>query len=185
MKNKKAAMEMTMGTIVTIVILVSVLILSLILVKNVMCGGIILTDQVVEGAENELKNLFGNTEYGVKCMGEEGDEITLGDGGKRQIICIINTDETIKYNLKLNSIESLSGASTNVVKTWVSDKNWQGSVSPGKKTVTVLLLDVPRNVDDTSLKIEIEEENKDTGNIDTHILYLNVKHLGQITSAMC
>lgn len=46
MFSKKAAMEMSMGTIVTIVLLMSVLILGLVFVKNIMCSGIILTDDI-------------------------------------------------------------------------------------------------------------------------------------------
>jgi len=184
-KQKKAAMEMSVGTIVTIVLLVSVLVLGLILIKNIMCAGIIITDQISAGVENELKNLFGVNDYGVKCMGEESQEIKLGDGGRRKVFCVINVDETTKYKLKVKDIESLKGAKTSVVKTWVLDEDWSGTVSSGQATQTILLLNIPKNVDDTSLKIDIEVENENTGSIDTHTSYIDVKHVGTVTSAMC
>ena len=90
-KNKKAAMEMTMGTIVTIVLLVSVMILGLVFVRNIMCAGIILTDDITTGTTNEIKNLFGTKDYGIKCIGEGGQEVKIGGGGSRyrqnQIFC--------------------------------------------------------------------------------------------------
>jgi len=62
MKSKKAAMEMSVGTIVTIVLLMSVLILGIFLIKNIFSsakGAIDLTDQQLE---NEINQLFGDDE---------------------------------------------------------------------------------------------------------------------------
>lgn len=59
MKNKKGAMEMTVGTIVTIVLLMSALVLGLILTKVIFTK----TTESVENIDNQMKgeinNLFG------------------------------------------------------------------------------------------------------------------------------
>jgi len=185
MFSKKAAMEMSMGTIVTIVLLMSVLILGLVFVKNIMCSGIILTDDITASVKNEIKGLFGTNDFGVKCMGEEGQEIKLGDGGRRQIGCMINADETTDYILTIKEVSSLKGTKTELVEKWVLDEGWEGVVSPGQKTVTVMVLDVPKKISDTNLKIEIEEENLNTGNKVTHISYIDFTHVGALTSAVC
>ena len=185
MKTKKAAMEMSMGTIVTIVLLMSVLILGLVFVRNIMCSGIVLTDKITENTENEIRGLFGTKDYGVKCMGESGHDAKLGDGGSRQIACIINTDETTEYSLKVKEISSLKGAKTETIKSWIIDQGWEGTVSPGQKTVSVVLLNIPKKVSDTTLKIIIEEENKNTGNTETHTSYISITHVGTLTSAIC
>ena len=55
-KNKKAAMEMSVGTIVTIVLLMSVLILGIFLVQNIFKsakGAVDLTDKQLK---NEINN---------------------------------------------------------------------------------------------------------------------------------
>lgn len=185
MKSKKAAMEMSVGTIVTIVLLMAVLILGLVFVKKIMCSGIVLTDQIDTKVQNEINNLFGEDEFGVICMGEKGDEVKLGDGGRRQIFCVINVKESTEYNLKVKEVKSLKGASTSTVQKWILDDGWKGSVSSGRDTKTVLLLDVPDDVDDTSLKIEVEEENLDTGTIDTHIMYIDITPVGGVSAAIC
>jgi hypothetical protein len=157
----------------------------MIFVKNIMCSGIILTDQISKNVENEVKNLFGANDYGVKCMGESGQEIKLGDGGSRQVICLINTDTQTNYKLTLKSIESLKGVSTANVQKWISDKDWTGKVSAGQKTVAVAVLEIPKEVSSTNLKLEIEEENLDTGSTETHTSYINVVHVSGMTSAVC
>jgi len=185
MFSKKAAMEMSMGTIVTIVLLMSVLILGLVFVKNIMCSGIILTDDISSNVKNEIKGLFGTKDFGVKCMGEGGHEVKLGDGGRRQIVCMINTDETTDYILTIKEVLSLRGTETGLIENWILDEGWEGTVSPGQKTVTVMVLDVPKKISDTNLKIEIEEENLNTGNKVTHISYIDLTHVGALTSAVC
>ena len=185
MKNKNAAMEMSVGTIVTIVLLMTVLILGMVFVKNIMCSGIILTDQITNDVENGVRNLFGTNEYGIKCMGEAGQEVKLGDGGKRQIACIINVDTETNYKLSVKSIESLKGVSTEDVNKWILDKDWTGVVKPGEKTVTVLVLEIPKSVSATTLKIQADEENADTGATETHTFYIDVVHIGGLTSAIC
>ena len=185
MKQKRAAMEMSVGTIVTIVLLMAMLVLGLFFVKNIMCSGIILTNSVDEKVTNEVKGLFGESDYGVKCMGENGQEIKLGDGGRRQIVCVMNVKEETEYDLKVVSVESLKGASTDIVKNWIIDQDWKGTISPGKKEKVVLLLNIPDKVSDTALKVEVEEENLLTGTSDTHILYLDVVHVGGVSAAIC
>jgi len=153
-----------------------------------MCSGIILTEEISESVTNEVKGLFGAESYGVKCMGEGGSQATLGDGGRRQVVCIINENAQTDYELRIKSIASLNeddgGASTSMVDDWNLDEGWEGTVSPGQKTVTVLLLNIPRDVSDTSLRIEIDEYVDETFK-ETHTSYIDVKHVGTLNSAIC
>ncbi len=182
-RNKKAAMELSIGTIVIIVLAVIMLIFGVFWVRKIMCSGIVITEDITEGVENEIKSLFNVDDYGVKCMGEGGEEVKLGDGGRRQIPCIIKTDETMEYELKIKSIESLKGVSSNSVQKWIIDEDWTGTVSPGDKTVSIAVLDIPKNVDATTLKI-IVQEITETGE-QTHTLYVDVVHISGATSAVC
>ncbi len=58
MKNKKAAMEMSVGTIVTIVLLMSVLVLGLVLVRSVFRSSSNAVDQIDNAVQNEITKLF-------------------------------------------------------------------------------------------------------------------------------
>jgi len=183
--SKKAAIEMSMGTVVVIVLSVTILIFGMIFIKNIMCAGIVMTDKIDEKVSNEIQSLFGTNDYGLKCMGEDGNEVTLGDGGDRQVVCVVSTDTQYTYSLNVKKVESLSGVSTQNIQKWILDQDWIGIVSPGQKVIPALVLKIPKDVSATSLKIEIEESIKETGAIETHTLYINVKHVGQVAATIC
>lgn len=58
MKNKRAAMEMSVGTIVTIVLLMTVLILGLVLVRSIFSSAIENIDGIDQAVKNEINKLF-------------------------------------------------------------------------------------------------------------------------------
>ena len=119
-------------------------------------------------------------------MGEGGQDIKLGDGGRRQIVCIVNEKEEKEYRFKMINIESLKGVSTANVKNWVlKDDTGNIKVQPGSKSYSVVLLDIPDKVTDTSLSIDIEQENIGTGAVETHQLIINVVHVGGVSAAIC
>lgn len=64
-KNRKAAMELTMGTMVTIVLVVSVLILGLILIQQIFTGATDSVDTINDKVMNEINNLFGDESASV------------------------------------------------------------------------------------------------------------------------
>ena len=184
-ENKKAALELSIGTIVVWVIAITMLILGIIFVRSIMCSGIMLTEKMSKGVEKEITDLFGSNEYGIRCMGEGGHEIKLGDGGRRHIGCVINQNTQTEYKLTVKKVTSLKGASTKTVEGWILDKNWEGSVSPGITSETVMILDVPQKVSDSSIKIEIEELNLNTEAKKTHYMALDITHTGAFNSAVC
>src|SRR3989344_7228243 len=80
-KQKKAAMEMSIGTIVTIVLLVSVLVLGLALVRNIFSsakGVVDLTDQQLRG---EIEKLFSEEKRLVIYPGTRLIEVEQGETG--------------------------------------------------------------------------------------------------------
>ncbi len=183
-RSKKGAVQLSVGTIVVIVLAMAMLILGMVLVRTIMCSGILLTEEITDNVENEIRDLFQSREYGVKCMGEGTHEVTLGDGGRRKIGCVINIGSETDYRFSVD-VESIKGPSSNTVNNWILDSGWSGTVSPGVQTVPVVVLDVPNKVSDTGLKFIIVEENLDSGTTRTHTSYIDIKHVGVLTSAVC
>ena len=62
MKQKRAAMEMSVGTMVTIVLLVTVLILGLTLVRGIFRGATDSIDSINEQVKSEIDNLFNTAQ---------------------------------------------------------------------------------------------------------------------------
>lgn len=67
MKNKKGAMEMSVGTIVTIVLLMSVLVLGIFMIQNIFKSSSGAIDSIDASVEKEINKLFG----------EEGKELVI------------------------------------------------------------------------------------------------------------
>ncbi len=76
MKNKTAAMEMTVGTIVTIVLLMAALVLGLVLVQKVFGVGSNAIDSVDSQIQNEISKVF-EEEEGNLVIYPSSREITL------------------------------------------------------------------------------------------------------------
>ena len=185
-RNKKAAMEMSMGTIIILVLGVSMLILGMVLIRNIMCSGLQITKDITTGVRNEIQNLFGADKIGVKCAGEGGQEINLATNGVRDVICVIKTEEQAKYDIKVVKVESLSGASSDIVNSWIVDKDFSGDVKPGEdKSVVYLSLKLPKDAPKTIIKVTLSVTNANTGSTDTVITRLNVVPTGFIKGAIC
>lgn len=186
-KNKRAAMEMSVGTIVTIVLLMSVLILGLVFIRKIMCSGIVIVDGIDKKVQGQLINLFGTDKYGVECMGEPGqEEIKFGDGGQRQFICVINVKEETEYDFYVDSVTSLGGVSTTNVKNWIKREGWDGIAAAGNpKTVAPLILKIPDDVSETELDIKITVTNQNTGSKETHSSVVTVTPVSGINAAVC
>ena len=71
MANKKAAFEMSITTIVILVIAVIMLIMGLVFVRTIMCKGLSLASTSLDGAEKEINKLFGEGQGEISCVGVE------------------------------------------------------------------------------------------------------------------
>ena len=57
-KNKKAAIELSIGTVVIIVLAMSMLILGLVLIRNIFTGATESVDQINDNVRSEIIKLF-------------------------------------------------------------------------------------------------------------------------------
>ncbi len=83
MVNKKAAMEMSVGTIVTIVLLMTVLILGLVLVRTIFSSSTENIDAIDEAVKSEITKLFSedNTKKVVMYPADRTISVKKGEFG--------------------------------------------------------------------------------------------------------
>jgi hypothetical protein len=110
-KNKVAAMEMTVGTIVTIVLLMSALVLGLILTQTIFKGSKENIESIDEGVKNQINEMFAKDDL-KKIVLYPGRSITLKKGGDEagfgfSIRNLDTTKGTFSYNI--SSIENNCG----------------------------------------------------------------------------
>lgn len=79
-KNKRAAMEMTVGTIVTIVLLMSALVLGLILTNTIFKGSKENIESIDEGVKNQISEMFAKDDL-KKIVLYPGTSISIKKGG--------------------------------------------------------------------------------------------------------
>lgn len=102
--NKKAAMEMSVGTIVTIVLLMSVLVLGLILTKNIFGSATDALSKVDTQLKSEINKLFSEENKAVVIMPSDGN-VELRKGNKKpagfafSIKNNLETEETFVYKI--------------------------------------------------------------------------------------
>ena len=187
--NKKAAFEMTMGTIVIIVLAVSMLILGLVLTKKIMCSGIGLTDEINAKVNKEIQTLFEDTGNPVVCLGSStGDPVSLVPGRMNMIYCAINSERsTDVYRISLIS-DSATVTDAALFNEWnggTGNNYWEGTVSTTDKSPKkILRLTIPKTVDIRPMHVKLEVF---IGSVSqgTQDLDFSIKSMSGLTSTMC
>ena len=78
--KKRGALELSIGTIVIIVLAMTMLILGMVLVRSIMCGAVGLTGEINKNVKGEIDRLFQSTGGEVVCVGGGEEAVTLIPG---------------------------------------------------------------------------------------------------------
>ena len=187
--SKKGAIEMSIGTIVIIVISLSMLILGIVLVRSIMCGAIGLTGTLNDQVKGEVNKLFEATGGEVQCIGNGGEAVTLTPGKENIIYCGIRAPQQTKYKIATSISEDMTSDLKAQVKIWMGgvDETWTGTVSPGDESAKkIARLNIPSNAPETGIILRIVVTNVDTNTvISTQDLDFRVSRQGFIKAAMC
>lgn len=102
--SKKAAMEMSVGTIVTIVLLMTVLILGLVLVRTIFSGAVENISGIDQAVKNEINKLFSEDTSRKVVVYPSTRKITIQKGEQNlgfgfSIRNIEQTEETFSYDI--------------------------------------------------------------------------------------
>jgi len=123
MKNKKAAMEMSIGTLVTIVLLVTVLILGVVLVQKIFFSARSLVDLTDQELRNEVNKLFSEDSRVVIYPGtnvvEIRQETTDGVGiGIRNLLTGVAGSTKFSYEVIATDFSDCR-VSKDVAESWI------------------------------------------------------------------
>lgn len=113
LSNKKGAIELSIGTIVIVVIAMSMLIMGIILVRNIFSTTTDSVKQIDQGVKNQINKLFSDDDERVLVLYPDSGLIKLkqGENGDGFALAIRNSDpinsQTFSYTV---SFESGSGS---------------------------------------------------------------------------
>lgn len=189
-KNKNG-FEMSINTIVILVIAVTMLILGIVLVKTIMCGAMNLAASTNEGAQAQIDKLFGEEKGDVvSCMGIStpmdvipGDYNIIGCGFKA------TSTSNYVYNYTITS------ANKNTVRTWIPEADANGvikgeiTVPAGQVGYGTFSLRPDEFADEELITLKLSVYKKDGTRLipvsADQIIRLNIKRASFIQKGVC
>jgi len=182
--NKKAAMELSIGTIVVIVIAITMLILGIVFVRSVMCGALGLTGDLNSRVKGEINDLFGSTGGEVQCVGTGGEPIRIIPGEVNIVYCGIKAPQTAKYSITLTDYNAVYSTQSEI-RSWIVTDSWTGTVAPGDEDPKkAIRLNLPDNAPDDTLMLQVVIK-KEGNIIATQDLDFEISRQGFFRAAMC
>ncbi len=185
-KNKRAAFEMSITTIVILVIAMTMLILGMILVRNLMCKSIGLTSDVADKSRAQIDDLFQSQGGEVQCVGAGTTPVDLIPGKPNYIWCGIRASSLSEYTITLTPGKS----PLDVPAGWIiGSTSWSGSVTPGDTSPKkVLLLQIPKEADEKTIRFTAvinRKTNGQTTRLSDQQLDLQVRRLDWFRGSVC
>jgi hypothetical protein len=160
--KKRGAMELSLSTIVIVVLSLTLLILGFVLVRSIMCGAIDLTKQIQGATEDQVNDLFGSTGDAVQCIGER-TSIPISDGTSHEIYCRFKADQEYFYLIKTSlevdrsDIIQKGVESSTINRDWLIVKEEQKRIGSGDETlISVSQLRIPPESPEGSIVLNIQ-----------------------------
>lgn len=161
--GKNAQMEMSVGTIITIVLLMTVLVLGLVLTRSIFSGATNAVDLTNAQLTDQINKLFSQDKKMVIYPGTS--EIAMKRGGKTAIgIGIKNrlegnsASQKFNYRVSVDSSADVCGLSPSNIQAWIQDATGTNLDMPtGDDTqIEKVLFNIPSTAPLCSVKIRIE-----------------------------
>ena len=186
MRNKKGAIELSIGTIVVIVMGVTMLILGMVLIRNIMCGALSLTSGINDKVKAELERTFGSTEGEIACIGEGAEAVKIIPGKDILIHCQIKAPETAQYEITLKDYSSsITSLTKEKLQKYITYSKWSGQVAPGDTAIKkVIGLKLPNDAPEGNIRLSVEIK-KNGELLASRDLDFSISRAGFVRSAIC
>ncbi len=190
MKNKKAAFEMSITTIIIIVIAVVMLILGLVFVRTIMCGALDIATTTLDGAQSEINKLFGE-ERGeeITCMGTGTRKLAIVPGAYNVIGCGLkpNVRKDYTYSFEIDTAYDSYGDIIPGTDSWLreSPTGTVKNVDAGQIGYATIGIQPPENAPEGTLVILIDISDNKGGTFPTTKMRLDIKRVGWLQESVC
>jgi hypothetical protein len=185
MKNKRSAFEMSITTIVILVIAMIMLILGIMLVRKIMCGGMNIAEETLAGAQSQINKLFGE-ESGqeIVCAGTK-DTVTIIPGRDNIVGCGATPSETSKtytYDFTIRAYDINNNDISGEVNKWIigSKSGTRQNIKPGQTAYLSFNIHPPKNAPYASIEVTPKINGEDQ-----NIMRLQVKNIGWLRQTAC
>ena len=149
--NKTGAVELSIGTIVIIVLAMAMLILGIILVRNIFSGATESVDEINAGVLAEINKLFADEKERViikltdnTATVDQGSELKIAFG-VRNVKTATTNSENFNYEVELadNNIKQSCDVSAQQAESWVRFSTGQIAIAPGEIGGELINIQIP------------------------------------------
>lgn len=182
---------MSITTIVILVIAMIMLILGITLVRKIMCGGMNIAEETLQGAKSQITKLFSEQVGEIRCAGSAGSTIvTIVPDRPNVVGCLYSPDITTTYTLNIKDADfkpKLGGGSPQkVTDLWFVTKTNTKTVVAGSSDVGGVIVRPPKGTPAGDLIVTVEiTKSPSQGEKYTDTLTFEVKSLGFLRETAC
>ena len=180
---KKAAIELSIGTIVIIVLAMAMLILGIVLVRNIFSGSTEAVDNINQGVINEINELFTDSNKRMAVY-PSTRKITIPQGtdGRGFAFSVRNNDideKTFTYNVAVDpnfNIQKKCKIGVQEAEDWIVVPSGTITLAPGQKMDNPILVvfNIPESAPPCTLPF-IAEVRLDGAYYDGVTVYLTIE----------
>ncbi|MFA5993187.1 MAG: hypothetical protein WC796_05770 [Candidatus Pacearchaeota archaeon] len=185
-KSKRGAIELSMTTIVVVVLALTLLIMGFVLIRSIMCTAIGMTGTINDKITQQINDFFSESGEEVYCIGQ-ADAVKVSTG-MNNIFCGFNSKTNAEYTIKIKEIKALSNTipKDTPFTSWIADKVESISISPdqkeARKTVT---MQIPDDAPEGAIRIIIEVKKAGASWVKTISVDWEISRKGVIRSVLC
>lgn len=158
-KNKKAAIELSIGTIVVIVLAMTMLILGIVLVRSIFTGATESVNEINEGVKSEIKKLFQDeNDKAVIRLTDNTAKIKQGDEFNF-VFAVRNNEEgsvTQTYSYKTELADKGTCGDLSIPASWILFGEGTLSAAPQQTDEELIRLKVPSDSQICSAKFQLK-----------------------------
>jgi hypothetical protein len=169
--NKKGAVELSIGTIVIIVLAMSMMILGIVLVKNIFNAGIDIVDMTDAQLKNQVSQLFGEDKRLVMYPDSREVKLKLNEQGgfgfgiKNLLTGTASQDAKFSYEVVVSDedITKKCGVSEQEIERWIETGRTESNIliPPGEVSVGKVIINIPEGSTPCTfrLRVNIKQNN--------------------------
>jgi len=144
--RKRGALEMSIGTIVVIVLAMTMLILGLVLVKSIFSGATYNVNVMDEKVRGEINKLFVENKKIVVYLSDNKADMKQGeDWGVAWAVKNLGNSGTLSYDIKTEEIEQGCPLTKQQAEAWITlgGSGNNIAVGPGETVARVVRMNIP------------------------------------------
>lgn len=184
--SKKAALELSIGTIVIIVIAVTMLILGLVLVRTIMCGALVTSLDLTQSMKDQINQLFQDTGNDVILLKGPNNILSISPGVPSGLWFAFKPTVETEYNYKFEVFlsdtykKSPYNIKESTIEGWfVTPLSGKDKVGPLGKEKN-LILNPPKDAPEFSFTLKLK-----INNLDRAETQVQIKKQGWAYNAFC